>query len=86
VNPEQASKVVKRRTPTRLNNGEGSMGREETIISTGPVYRGSGDGTRERYLGQRGRPGLNGGSVSKRQVNWRSVQESERVIMCAGQR
>ena len=57
------------------------MGREETVRSTGSVHRGSGDGTRERYLGQRGRPGLAGGRVSKRQVSWRLGRESERVIV-----
>jgi hypothetical protein len=57
------------------------MGREETVRSTGLVHRGKGDGTLERYLGQRGRPGLGGGSGSKRQVSWRPSRESERVIV-----
>jgi len=57
------------------------MGREETVISTGPVHRGSGDGTPERCLGQRGRPGVAGGRVPKRQMSWRPGQESERVII-----
>ena len=57
------------------------MGREETVRCTGPVHRGSGDGTLERYLGQRGRPGVVGGRVSKRQVIWRPGRESERVIV-----
>jgi hypothetical protein len=85
VNPEQASKVMWW-TPTRLNNGEGGTGREETVGSTGSVHRGSGDGTWERYLGQRGRPGLEGGSGLRRQVSWRPSGESERAIMCAGPR
>ena len=67
--------------PTRLNNGEGSTGREETAGSTGSVHRGKGDGTSERYLGQRGRPGLAGGSDPKRQIDWRPGRESERVIV-----
>ena len=57
------------------------MGREGTVRSTGSVHRGNGDGTLERYLGQRGRPGLDGGSVSKRQESWRPGRESERVIV-----
>jgi hypothetical protein len=57
------------------------MGREETVTGTSPVHRGNGDGTLKRYLGQRGRAGLDGGSVSKRQVNWRQSRESERVIV-----
>ena len=57
------------------------MGREATVISTGPVYRGNGDGTSERYLGQRGRPGVVGGRVPKRQMSWWPGRESEGVIV-----
>ena len=57
------------------------MGREGTVRSTGSVHRGNGDGTQERYLGQRGRPGLAGGSVPKRRMSWRPDRESERVIV-----
>jgi hypothetical protein len=68
-------------TPTRLHNGEGGTGREETVKSTGSVHRGTGDGTWERYLGQRGRPGLSEGSDLKRQRSWWPDRESERVIV-----
>ena len=57
------------------------MGREETVKRTGLVHRGNGGGTSERYLGQRGRPGLEGGSDLKRQIGWRPGRESERVIV-----
>jgi hypothetical protein len=57
------------------------MGWEETVRSTGPVHRGNGDGTLERYLGQLGRPGLAGGSDLKRQMSRRPGRESERVIV-----
>jgi len=43
VKPEQASKV-KSWTPTRLNYGEGRIGREATDRCTGWVHRGSGHG------------------------------------------
>ena len=48
---------------------------------TGPVHRGNGDGTSARGLGQRGRPGLDGGRVRKRQASWQPGRESERVIV-----
>jgi hypothetical protein len=67
--------------PTCLNNREGSTDREETVICTGSVHRGNGDGTLERYLGQRGRPDLVGGSASKRPVDEGPGRESERVIV-----
>ena len=57
------------------------MGQEETVRSTGSVHRGNGDGTSERYLGQRGRPGLGGGRVPKSQASWQPGRESERVIV-----
>jgi hypothetical protein len=57
------------------------MGREATVRSTGPVHRGSGDGTPERYLGQRGRPGLGVGRVPQSQASWQPGRESERVIV-----
>ena len=57
------------------------MGREGTVRSTGSVHRGNGDGTLERYLGQRGRPGMVGGSVPKRRMSRRPGRESERVIV-----
>jgi hypothetical protein len=66
---------------TCLNYREGSTGREETVRRTGSVHRGSGDGTLERYLGQRGRPGLDKGSDLKRQIGRRPGRESERVIV-----
>ena len=53
VKPEQASKV-KSRTPTRLNNGEGSMGREVTDARTGSVRRGNGNGRQARRSGSLG--------------------------------
>jgi len=80
VNPEQASKV-KWWAPTCLNYREGSTNREETVRSTGSAHRGSGGSTWERYLGQRGRPGLAEGSDLKRQRSWRPGRESERVIV-----
>jgi hypothetical protein len=80
VNPEQASKV-EMWTPTRPKTGEGSTDGEATDACTRPVHRGSGDGTSEGHLGQRGRSGLGGGSGSKRRIRRRPVRKSERVVV-----
>jgi hypothetical protein len=89
VKLEQASKV-KMWTPTRLRNGEGSTGREESgagtrklatnehlIRSTGVVST----ACREGDLGQWGRLGAGGDRVpERRQKGRRPVRESERVV------
>ena len=80
VKLEQASKVTMW-MPTRLKNGEGRAGREETnkhlFRSTGVVST----ACREGDLGQWGRPGTGGSRASERgQKGPRPVWESERAI------
>ena len=56
VNPEQASKVQSW-TPTRPNIGEGRRATGKVLTSAPvAVHRGMGNGTRERFSGQRGKP------------------------------
>jgi hypothetical protein len=50
VKPEQASKVMMQ-TPTRLNDGEGRVDREDIDARTCPVCRGNGHGTLARWDG-----------------------------------
>ena len=80
VKLEQVSKVMMW-MPTRLKNGEGRAGREETnkhlSRSAGVVNT----ACREGDLGQWGSPGTGGGRDSeRRQKGRRPVWESERVI------
>jgi hypothetical protein len=79
VKLEQASKVTMW-MPTRLKNGEGRAGREETNKH---LFRSAGvvsTACREGDLGQWGRPGTGGGRVSERgRKEPRPVWVSERV-------
>ncbi len=82
VNPEQASKG-KSWMPTRLNNGEGSMGREATDARTGSVHRGNGNGMQARWLGSLGEARADGGDSNVGGKAGGPVWASERTIVPA---
>jgi hypothetical protein len=79
VKPEQASKV-EMRTPTRPNNGEGSMVEEVIDMSTQSVRLGSGHSTLKRCSSEVREARLAGGQSPTPWKARRVKRESDRAV------